>query len=42
MKEELLKALKEAMIAKDELKKNTITMLRAAILQTEKDEKIGH
>lgn len=39
MKEELLKALKEAMIAKDELKKNTITMLRAAILQTEKDEK---
>ena len=39
MKEELLKALKEAMIAKDELKKNTITMLIAAILQTEKDEK---
>ena len=39
MKEELLKALKEAMKEKDELKKDTITMLRAAILQVEKDEK---
>lgn len=37
MKEELLKALKEAMKEKDELKKDTITMLRAAILQVEKD-----
>ena len=38
MKEKLLNELKEAMRNKDELKKNTITMLRAAILQVEKDE----
>ena len=31
--------LKEAMKEKDELKKDTITMLRAAILQVEKDDK---
>lgn len=37
MKEELMKALKEAMLNKDTLKKDTITMLRAAILQVEKD-----
>lgn len=37
MKEELLKELKEAMKNKDELKKNTITLLRSAILQVEKD-----
>lgn len=37
MKEQLLQALKEAMREKDELKKDTITMLRAAILQVEKD-----
>ena len=37
MKEELMKALKEAMQNKDSLKKDTITMLRAAILQVEKD-----
>lgn len=37
MKEELLKELKLAMQNKDELRKNTITMLRAAILQVEKD-----
>jgi len=37
MKEELMKALKEAMQKKDVLKKDTITMLRAAILQVEKD-----
>ncbi|MEG2348714.1 MAG: GatB/YqeY domain-containing protein [Clostridia bacterium] len=37
MKEELLKELKNAMKEKDELRKNTITMLRAAILQVEKD-----
>lgn len=37
MKEELLKDLKEAMRNKDELKKNTVTCLRAAILQVEKD-----
>ena len=38
MKEELLKELKEAMRNKDEIKKNTITLLRSAILQVEKDE----
>ena len=39
MKEELLQELKLAMKEKDEIRKNTITMLRAAILQVEKDEK---
>lgn len=37
MKEELLKELKDAMKNKDEIRKNTITMLRSAILQVEKD-----
>ena len=37
LKESLLKELKEAMQAKDTLKKDTITMLRASILQVEKD-----
>lgn len=37
MKEQLLLELKDAMKNKDELRKNTITMLRAAILQVEKD-----
>ena len=37
MKEELLNELKEAMRNKDELRKNTITMLRSSILQVEKD-----
>ncbi len=37
LKENLLKELKEAMQAKDTLKKDTITMLRASILQVEKD-----
>ena len=37
MKDELLQDLKEAMKNKDTLKKDTITMLRAAILQVEKD-----
>ena len=37
LKEDLMKALKEAMQNKDTLKKETITMLRAAILQVEKD-----
>lgn len=41
MKEELLKELKEAMRNKDELKKDTITCLRAAILQVEKDKQIA-
>lgn len=39
MKEELLNELKEAMKNKDEIRKNTITMLRASILQVEKDTK---
>ena len=37
MKEELLQDLKEAMKNKELVKKDTITMLRAAILQVEKD-----
>ena len=37
MKEQLLQDLKEAMKEKDILKTDTITMLRAAILQVEKD-----
>lgn len=37
MKDELLQDLKEAMKEKDIIKKDTITMLRAAILQVEKD-----
>ena len=37
LKEDLLQALKKAMQDKDSLKKETITMLRAAILQVEKD-----
>lgn len=39
MKEMLMNELKEAMRNKEELRKNTITLLRAAILQIEKDEK---
>ena len=38
LKQDLMAALKEAMQNKDTLKKETITMLRAAILQVEKDE----
>lgn len=38
LKEVLLQDLKVAMQEKDTLKKDTITMLRAAILQVEKDE----
>ena len=37
MKEEILQDLKEAMKNKETLRKDTITMLRAAILQVEKD-----
>lgn len=37
LKDELMQALKKAMQDKDVLKKETITMLRAAILQVEKD-----
>lgn len=39
MKEELLQDLKEAMKNKETLRKDTITMLRAAILQVEKDSR---
>ncbi len=37
LKEKLLEDFKDAMKQKDELKKNTIMMVRAAILQIEKD-----
>lgn len=37
LKEQLLQDFKDAMKEKDELKKNTIMMIRAAILQLEKD-----
>ncbi len=39
LKEELLKDLKAAMKAKDNVKKQAVTMVRAAILQIEKDTK---
>lgn len=37
IKEELMKELKESMQQKDTLRKDTVTMLRAAILKVEKD-----
>ncbi len=40
MKEKLLEQLKEAMRNKDTLAKDTITLLRAAILQYEKDKQV--
>ncbi len=40
LKEQLLEELKNAMKDKDVLKKNTVQMVRAAILQIEKDNKI--
>lgn len=40
LKEQLLNDLKEAMKEKDEVKKNTIQMVRAAILQVEKDKAV--
>ncbi len=40
LKKELLNDLKEAMKSKDEIKKKTITIIRAAILQQEKDNKV--
>ena len=39
-KERLLADFKQAMIEKDEIRKNTVTMIRAAVLQTEKDKRI--
>lgn len=38
LKEKLLEDLKGAMKEKDEIKKNTVQMVRAAILQVEKDK----
>ena len=38
MKEKLLNDLKEAMKSKDIVKKNTIQLIRASILQFEKDK----
>lgn len=38
LKEKLLEDLKNAMKEKDEIKKNTVQMVRAAILQVEKDK----
>lgn len=40
IKEELMQDLKAAMKEKDSVKKDTVTMLRAAILQVEKDKQI--
>lgn len=40
LKEKLLQDLKEAMKEKDELRKNVVQMIRAAILQVEKDKQI--
>ncbi len=40
LKEKLLDDLKSAMRDKDEIKKNTVQMIRAAILQVEKDKAI--
>lgn len=40
LKEKLLNDLKDAMKEKDEVKKNTVQMVRAAILQIEKDKGI--
>ena len=40
LKEQLMNDLKEAMKDKDEVKKNTVQMVRAAILQVEKDKGI--
>lgn len=40
LKEKLLEDLKEAMKNKDLIRKNTVQMIRAAILQVEKDKQI--
>lgn len=40
LKEKLMDDLKNAMKEKDEIKKNTVQMVRAAILQIEKDKGI--
>ena len=40
LKEKLMEELKDAMKNKDTIKKNTVQMVRAAILQIEKDKGI--
>lgn len=40
LKEKLLSDLKDSMKNKEKVRKNTITMIRAAILQEEKDKKV--
>lgn len=40
LKEQLLEDMKNAMKEKDEVKKNTVQMARAAILQVEKDNRV--
>lgn len=40
LKDKLLEDLKAAMKSKDVLKKNTVQMVRSAVLQVEKDQKI--
>lgn len=40
LKEQLASDLKDAMKAKDEIKKNAVQMVRASVLQVEKDKKI--
>ena len=40
LKEQLMEDLKDAMKNKNEIKKNTVTMIKAAILQVEKDKQI--
>ena len=40
LKEKLMQDFKDAMKDKDEIKKNTITMVRAAVLQVEKDNQV--
>ena len=40
LKEKLMEDLKSAMKEKNEIKKNTVTMIKAAVLQVEKDKQI--
>ncbi len=40
LKDQLMEDLKDAMKNKNEIKKNTVTMIKAAILQVEKDKQI--
>ncbi len=40
LKEKLMEDLKDAMKNKNEIKKNTVTMIKAAILQVEKDKQV--